>query len=243
MEGWHVRGTHTQLTGSAGDDFPNPHDFQRSYPNGHQSLEKDPDKQAKGTVKNSMGLGGSAEAETAIGFLRMLHEQLNCHVLEKDLLVAESLRTSAAGEFSKRFIEEMYAWNTGAGITLPDPDVISRWGSQWSIFPNFKFHPLYGNSIAYRSRPDTDDPEHCYFEMWSLTLMPEDDDPGRPEFDGEFAPDDEEGWPLIARQDYVNIERQQRGLRMPGLAATRLATRYEDGIANSHVNIDAYLAP
>jgi len=242
MEGWHLRGTHTQLTGDAGDAFPNPHDFQRSYPNGHQSLAKDPDADVKGTVKNNMGLGASSEAETAISFLRMLNEQLNSHVLAKDMHIAESLRSSPPGEFSKRFIDELYAWNAGAGIRLPDRDVIDRWGSQWSIFPNFKFHPLYGNSIAYRARPDSTEPGHCYFEMWSLTLYPEGYEPGKPEFGGEFALDDEDGWPLIARQDYINIERQQRGLRMPGLAATRLAKKYEDGIANSHVALDSYLA-
>jgi phenylpropionate dioxygenase-like ring-hydroxylating dioxygenase large terminal subunit len=242
MEGWHVRGTHTQLTGDAGDTFPNPHDFQLSYRNGHQSLQKDPSPKAKGTVKGSMGLGGSADSETAIQFMEMLNEQLNSHVLAKDLHVAESLRTCPPGEFSKLFVEELYNWNAGAGIRLPERDVINRWGSQWSIFPNFKFHPLYGNSIAYRSRPDSDDPEHCYFEMWSLTLYPEGEEPRRPELDGEFAFDDEEGWPLIARQDYINIERQQRGLRMPGLEATRLARKYEDGIANSHLAIDSFLA-
>ena len=169
--------------------------------------------------------------------LGMLNEQLNSHVLAKDLHVAESLRACPPGEFSARFIDELYKWNAGAGITLPERDVIGGWGSQWSIFPNFKFHPLYGNSIAYRSRPDSNDPEHCYFEMWSLTLYPEGEEPRRPELDGEFALDDEQGWPLIARQDYINIERQQRGLRMPGLEATRLATKYEDGISNLHAHL------
>jgi|KBSSwiStaDraftv2_1062776.scaffolds.fasta_scaffold00367_9 phenylpropionate dioxygenase-like ring-hydroxylating dioxygenase large terminal subunit len=242
MEGWHVRGTHTQLTGDAGDAFPNPHDFQRSYPNGHQSLAKDPNADRKGSIKNSMGLSASSEADTAISFMKMLHEQLNSHVLAKDIHVAESLRKCAPGEFSTRFIDELYAWNDAAGIRLPDRDVIDRWGSQWSIFPNFKFHPLYGNSIAYRARPDSDDPGHCFFEMWSLTLQPDDYDGGRATIDGEFDLNDEENWPLIARQDYTNIERQQRGLRMPGLPATRLAAKYEDGIANSHLVIDEYLA-
>ncbi|MDT3442208.1 aromatic ring-hydroxylating dioxygenase subunit alpha [Pseudofrankia sp. BMG5.37] len=243
MEGWHVRGTHTQLTLGAGDDFRNPHDLQHSYENGHASLEKDPNSAAQGTVKSSLGLGGTADPEQTISYLRMVHEQLQTSVLAKDLHVAESLRTCPPEQFSKNFVKSMYAWNAGAGIKLPDPDpaVLGLWSSQWFIFPSFKIHPLFGNAITYRSRPDRDDPEYCYFEMWSLTLQPEGHDPGKPKFDGVFEFDDE-AWPLIARQDFGNIERQQRGLHMPGLKSTRLARKWEDGIANSHIQLDRYLA-
>lgn len=243
MEGWHVRGTHTQLTMGAGDDFANPHDLQRSYQNGHASLAKDQDNRASGTMKNQLGLGGAADPEKTIAYLRMVSEQLQTSVLQKDLHVAESLRRTPPEEFPKKFVEAMYAWNAGAGIKLPDPDpdVLSRWSSQWFIFPNFKLHPLFGNSIAYRSRPDGDDPEHCYFEMWSITLGPEGEEVVKPKFDGEFASDDH-AWPLIARQDYRNIERQQRGMHMLGSESTRLARKYEDGIANFHVHLDSYLS-
>jgi phenylpropionate dioxygenase-like ring-hydroxylating dioxygenase large terminal subunit len=243
MEGWHVRGTHTQLIGDAGDDFPNPHDLQRSYPNGHQSLAKDPDNKAAGTVKNKLGMGGSSDPNDTIAYLRMVNEQLETSVLKKDLFAAESVRTSPPEEFPRKFVEAMYAWNAGAGINLPGPDpaIQSLWSSQWFMFPNFKLHPIFGNSISYRSRPDRDDPEYCYFEMWSLTLMPEDDEPVKPKFDGEFGLDDG-AWPLICVQDFSNLERQQRGLHNPGLKHTRLARKYEDGIANAHVQLDSYLA-
>ncbi len=83
MEGWHVRGTHTQLIGDAGDDFPNPHDLQRSYPNGHQSLAKDPDNKASGTVKSKLGMSGAADPNTTIAYLRMINEQLATNVLHE----------------------------------------------------------------------------------------------------------------------------------------------------------------
>ncbi len=243
MEGWHVRGTHTQLIGDAGDDFPNPHDLQRSYPNGHQSLAKDPNNKAAGTVKSKLGMSGAADPNTTIAYLRMINEQLAANVLTKDLFAAESARTSTPEDFPRKFVEAMYAWNAGAGINLPGPDpaIQSLWSSQWFIFPNFKLHPLYGNSLSYRSRPDRDDPEWCYFEMWSLTLMPEGEEVVKPKFDGEFGIDDGE-WPLICVQDFSNLERQQRGLHNPGLKTTRLAKKYEDGIANAHVQLDSYLA-
>ena len=243
MEGWHVRGTHTQLTLGTGDDFQNPHDLQRSYPNGHASLAKDPNSKKSGTVKSNLGMGGSADPSGTIAYLRMVNEQLQTSVLPKDLFAAESVRNEPPEEFPRKFMEAMYAFNAGAGINLPGPDpaVQSLWSSQWYTFPNFKLHPIFGNSISYRARPDRDNPEHCYFEMWSLTLMPENEEPVKPTFKGEFGLDDDE-WPLICVQDFTNLERQQRGLRNPGLEYTRLARKYEDGIANAHVQLDSYLA-
>jgi phenylpropionate dioxygenase-like ring-hydroxylating dioxygenase large terminal subunit len=241
MEGWHVRGTHTQLTLGLGDEFPNPHDLASSYPNGHNSLAKDPNNTKGSKTKESLGLGGNIDVNRTIDFMHMIVDQLGAHVLEKDLRIAESLRTSDGSDYARRFMDEMYRWNEGAGIKLPDRSATGAWGSQWYIFPNYKLHPLYGNSIAYRARPDGPDPEHCYFEVWSLTLFPESEPPRKAKFDGEY-PIEHDEWPLVCQQDFLNIERQQQGMHMPGLAATRLSYKYEDGIANSHLEMDRYLA-
>ncbi|MDT3442248.1 MULTISPECIES: aromatic ring-hydroxylating dioxygenase subunit alpha [unclassified Pseudofrankia] len=242
MEGWHVMSTHPQLTMGAGEAFPADFlDIQHSYENGHASLEEGHDKE----VAEGLGLTAQAEVEKTLGFLRLTCDQLQAMVLPKDVQVVESLRNidCAPEEFSGRMIQAMYAWNTGAGIKLPDPEpeILARWGSQWFIFPNFMFHPLFGNSISYRARPDGDDPEHCLFEVWSLTLFPEGQEPGKPTFDGEFAKDDE-AWPRIPRQDFSNMERQQIGLHQPGFTTMRLAKKFEDGIANFHAYLDTYLA-
>jgi phenylpropionate dioxygenase-like ring-hydroxylating dioxygenase large terminal subunit len=243
MEGWHVMGTHPQLTMGAGDAFPA--DFlsiQHSYPQGHASLEQGHDNE----VQADLGISGKAEAEKTIAFMNLMYEGLGAMVLEKDMQVVEGLRNidCAPEEFSAKMMQEMYKWNTGAGIKLPDPDpdVLGRWGSQWFIFPNFMIHPLFGNAISYRVRPDTDDPEHCFFEFWSITLYPEGQEAEKPVFGGSRPVDDATFWPLIARQDFSNIERQQRGLHTPGYKAQRLARKYEDGIANMHTYIDTYLA-
>jgi Ring hydroxylating alpha subunit (catalytic domain) len=243
MEGWHVMGTHPELTMGAGDAFPA--DFlsaQHSYPNGHASLEQGHDNE----VQADLGLSGKAEAEKTIAFMRLMYEGLGAMVLAKDMHVVESLRNveCAPEEFSAKMIEALYEWNARAGIRLPapDPETLGRWGSQWFIFPNFMIHPLFGNAISYRVRPDSEDPEHCYFEFWSLTLYPEGQEPRKPTLEGVFPTDDPTVWPLIPRQDFSNIERQQRGLHTPGYRAQRLARKYEDGIANMHVHLDGYLA-
>lgn len=242
MEGWHVMGTHPQLTMGAGEQFsPDVLSVLHTYPNGHAGQEQG----HEGSTQDDLGLSGAAEAEKTIGFMRALCEGLEAQVLPKDLRVVESLRNidCKPEEFSGKMIQALYAWNTGAGIPLPDPDpeTLSRWGSQWFTFPNFMIHPLFGNAIVYRVRPDSRDPEHCYFEFWSVTLYPEGQEPGKPEFGGEHPIDDETVWPLIPRQDFSNIESQQRGLHTPGYRAQRLASKWEDGIANMHTVIDSYL--
>ncbi|GGM97926.1 aromatic ring-hydroxylating oxygenase subunit alpha [Streptomyces fuscichromogenes] len=241
MEGWHLMATHPQVVQGAGEAFPA--DFlsvQHSYENGHASL-------AQGHDESGVGLGvdGRAEAEKALAFMRVVAEGLQAMVLQKDVAVIEALRNTdcRAEDFSSTMVEALYAWNTGAGIRLPDPEpeTLANWGSQWFVFPNFMLHPMYGNAISYRVRPDSGDPEHCYFEFWSLTLYPEGEEPGKPTLDGVY-PAESEAWPLIPRQDFSNIERQQRGLHTPGYKAQRLARKYEDGIANLHVHLDSYLA-
>ena len=241
MEGWHLMATHPQVVSGAGEAWPA--DFlsvQKSFENGHAMLA-----QGQHDDHENLADTGAAEAEKALAFMQVVCEGLQAMVLEKDVAVVEGLRTTdcAPHEFSEKMIDALYAWNAGAGITFPErtAENLALWGSQWFVFPNFMIHPMYGNAISYRVRPDGDNPEACYFEVWSLTLKPDDEEITRPTFGG-VIPAGSQEWPLIPRQDFVNIARQQRGLHTPGYKAQRLARRYEDGIANLHVHLDTYLA-
>jgi phenylpropionate dioxygenase-like ring-hydroxylating dioxygenase large terminal subunit len=240
LEGWHVMGTHPQLTRGAGEAFPP--DFQNHmelFDSGHMYLAQGHDSE----VSSELGIGDKSEAEETIEFTRLIYEGGDSQVLAKDMLVLEGLRKVPCepGQFSAKMTQALYAWNTGVGIKLPDPDpeVLGRWGSNCYVFPNFAIHPLFGNAVVYRCRPDSEDPEHCLFEVWAVTLEPEDHHPQKPRFE-EYAPDDAEHWPLIPLQDFSNIERQQRGLHQPGFKGMRLAN-YEGGISNFHTTIDRYL--
>jgi phenylpropionate dioxygenase-like ring-hydroxylating dioxygenase large terminal subunit len=246
MEGWHVMQTHPQFTVASGGEFPA--DFlsdTHSYKNGHASQQQGHE---ENEVESAFGMGDEAEAETTLMFLNTTYEGLDAMVLQKDVHVVEGLMSKGdipAGQFSAKLIEALYEWNRGAGIPLPDPDpdVLARWASQWFMYPNFMIHPAFGNAIVYRCRPDDpDDPESCIFDFWSVTLFPKGKEPGKPKFGGIVPVDDANEWPLIPRQDFSNIEGQQRGLHTPGFRTVRLAKKWEDGISNMHVELDKYLA-
>jgi phenylpropionate dioxygenase-like ring-hydroxylating dioxygenase large terminal subunit len=242
MEGWHVMQTHPQLTLGRPEEFRTDNIAYHSHPHGHMHFQgAEPD-----TVADAAEIAGLDEKDAMIESLRLLWEGLDAMTLAKDMHILEGMRhvPFEPGQFQAKMIEAMYAWNRGAGISFPapDPDALARWGGVFFVFPNFFILPQFGNALCYRSRPDSEDPEHCYFEFWSLTLYPEEQEPRKPEFGGVHAIDDDTALPLIPRQDASNIERQQRGLHNPGYRALRLAHHYEDGIANMHAHLDRYLA-
>ena len=74
--------------------------------------------------------------------------------------------------------------------------------------------PMYGNSLSYRSRPYNNDPEWCRFEVWSLDHLSRwgRNQAGLASVAGRYDRTDADNWGLIPRQDFSNIERQQRGL-------------------------------
>jgi phenylpropionate dioxygenase-like ring-hydroxylating dioxygenase large terminal subunit len=243
MEAWHVRQSHPELT------IGNPEGYNASFlidyhsdPNGNMHFHAA--RNAEMRIDSGMDAGLS-EVDATIEFSRIMLEGLESLIHEKDLRVMEGLRAVKVepGQFQTKLVEALYAWNTAAGIRLPDPnpDVLGYWGGVFFAFPNYIILPQFGNAVIYRFRPDSADSEQSYFEAWAVTLYPEGENPGRPTFDGVIA-DDDPRWPLVFRQDFMNTQRQQRGVRTRRYKALRMARRWEDQIANMHVHLDTYLA-
>lgn len=107
------------------------------------------------------------------------------------------------------------------------------------LFPHYFVLPIFSNSASYRIRPLG--PESCLFELWSLTFYPEGKEPKAPQ-EPTVLPYDSDQFPLIPRQDYSNIPRQQLGLHAPGFDFMRLGKGVEGMISNYQRLIDGYLA-
>ena len=235
QEAWHVMATHPQLTMGAGEAYPSDGAEVTAFPNGHSRFQASIDES-----------GGSVM--TGEGFLesmRLLWEGQDAMILERDLRIFEGVRSRVGpGEdYASAAIAALIDYDSGAGIPLrTTPEAMRLWGGEVYLFPNFFFLPMYSNSLSYRARPYNDDPEMCRFEVWSLTMPPAGEEPGRAQLKGRFALDDAENWGLIPRQDFSNMERQQRGLHSRSFRENRLASQSECAISNMHLEVDRYLA-
>jgi phenylpropionate dioxygenase-like ring-hydroxylating dioxygenase large terminal subunit len=232
LEGYHTMRTHTQLTMGLGEDWDAGSLQYETFPHGHSRFWNKRSDQP-------------VPADILIEASRILWEGQDAMTLERDIRVFESIRhrPEARDNAGPAAIAALYEYAEGAGIPLPKltPDQMAQWGGEIFLFPNFFVLPQYGNALSYRCRPYQDNPERCLFEVWSLTLYPEGQEPGRATLKGRFAQDDEENWGLIPRQDFSNMERQQRGVHSDSFEQMRLATEWEGAIANLHHEVDRYI--
>jgi phenylpropionate dioxygenase-like ring-hydroxylating dioxygenase large terminal subunit len=237
-EGFHVMATHPQLTFGLGEQFPWDNVEYTAFPNGHARFQGRFDAAAGGI---SQGRGADEFIERS----RTLWAGQDAMTLERDLRVFEGMRNRVppGEDFPTAAIRALFEYAAGAGIPMnPSPEGIRLWGGEVFLFPNFFMLPMFANALSYRVRPYNDDPEWCRFEVWSLTTYPKGQEPGRAKLKGRFAADDVENWGLIPRQDFSNIERQQRGVHSRSFAGHRLATEMERAISNMHEELDRYLS-
>ncbi len=239
LEGWHVMQTHPQLAFDS-DPARYPSDlidyFQLASGNSY----------FQGKPGHMAGVDPDDIVRSTVDGLRVLGDTLESYPLPRDVYIAEGLRetTKDIGEFQQQFMTKLYEYYAGAGMPLPqlEPEGFLHWGGVFFMFPNYFILPMFGEAQIYRSRPDGNDPEATIFELWAVTLKPPHESVPRAKFDGVFDKEDNQAWPLVPRQDFSNIERQQRGLHSPAIKALRLSEGYEQNITNMHREVDRYLA-
>lgn len=241
FEGYHVTQTHPQLLMGNDEEYGEGKAEQIAYTtfkNGHARFQS----ASKGAAEYEPVF----DAEEFIEAGRLLVTGQDAMTLENDLRIFEGLRNKIPSDdpkFTQAAIMALYEYAEGAGIPMaPMGPAMQLWGGDIFLFPNYLMLPMYGNCLAYRSRPYQDDPEWCIFDVWSLTTYPRGQEPERAELKGIFDKDDTENWGLIPRQDFSNIERQQRGLHSPGFTESRLSSRYELSISNMHEELDRTVA-
>ena len=106
------------------------------------------------------------------------------------------------------------------------------------LFPHYFLLPFMTSMSSYRIRPLS--PETCFFEIWSLTMFPEGQEP-EPPMEPTVLPHHSEDWPPIPRQDFSNIPRQQLGMHAGGFEFMRLSESVEGLVSNYQRLIDGYL--
>src|SRR3546814_20559033 len=126
--------------------------------------------------------------------------------LKVDVELLQSLRgkaSPAGSSLGREFGVALYARAAEQQRPMPEmkPELLSMWGGEIFLFPNFLILPQAGNCEMYRSRPDPESPDRCIFEIWSTKTYPAGATP--PPASLERVPDPEDPPPhlLIPRQD------------------------------------------
>ena len=215
-----------------------------------------------GMTPSTFNLDGSAEiypkrqvtgreaVHEIVDYLANLSEGMGCLVHRSEVAVLERLRDmevpddpgEAAMLFFARANDELTRDALARGLPMFDlNEVASKYANQGNdfLFPNFFLLPMFGSMASYRIRPLG--PESCLFEIWSLILVPEGekyDSPREPI----VLPYDSPDYPLIPRQDYSNLPKQQIGFRSGAIEHQRLSRVHEGAISNFERLIDGYLA-
>jgi hypothetical protein len=240
LEGWHSTQTHPQLT-FGGDTTVFPHDFSEYFSdaNGNSHFYN------KAPSVTEVAPDADRVA-SMVDSLRILHNTFDAYPLARDVSLMESLRYTVSDPeaLEEQFMARLFESYAGAGMPLPqvEPTLYRGWGGVFFMFPNYFILPMFGAAAIYRMRPDGLDPEGCYAEVWAVSLRARHEHVERAELTGVFDKNDVEGWPLVPRQDFSNIERQQEGLHSPAFKALRLSRDYEQGISNMHQELDRRLA-
>ncbi|MBV9993927.1 MAG: hypothetical protein JO127_01820, partial [Caulobacteraceae bacterium] len=188
--------------------------------------------------------------EGSIKYMKRLSEGMAGMIHARDVAVAEKLRgmelpedvEAAKAEWNRRLGEEITQSDRAAGLDAPDFTQVDAEMVTSGVnfcFPNYFLLPAYGNCSSYRIRPLG--PETCLFELWSLTLMPEDEKRDPPRAPTPMRHDDP-SWPPIPKQDYSNLPDQQLGLHSGEFEYMRLSRDVEGLISNYQRLIDGFLA-
>jgi len=124
----------------------------------------------------------------------------------------------------------------GATVTFED---MAKVGTLWHVFPNHSFLPTNDGAIAYRFRPNGDDPHSMIADLWGLAHCA----PGKePAWKREYS----DRWetstvPWMLKQDYSNVEEVHAGMRSRGLSKVRVNPVQEANISNYHHTLRQYL--
>ena len=233
MEGMHVMRTHPQLhqTMLPGmERYANPPRRDAPPPPVSMTSREAVDKLVEMHALRSEGMGGMVHAND-MAVMRDI----------KDKVELPDDPRQAVMHFNRALNDEIVKRGRASGKPIPDlneraddPAPLRRFA-----FPNLFMLTQFANVISYRIRPLT--AESCLFEVGSLIFYPSDEKRPRTGPAKRMAYDDPDH-PLVTKQDFSNIPRQQEGLHVSGFVEMRLSRAVEGLISNYQRLLDGFLA-
>jgi len=248
-EGYHVWASHPQLMENGGDDMTVSYAMGKhgmfGYPEVRRPLgapssrtgKPMPDDLRPGTIalfqefENTLGAIWTARDNEAVRRLmtEVPADASPLEVIEKSFqFQKEAALASGAGWADVSFAEMMKA------------------GTDWHVFPNFILLMWPDGGLAYRARPDGDNPNSCIYDMWSLARYAPGAEPPlkREMFHGpnDWHENAVENFGLIIAQDFTNVHDVQRGMASRGFKGSRTNPVQEQSVSNFHRVLQEYLS-
>lgn len=237
-EGYHVVGTHPQLTRYS----PKP-----TWSKAHGLHACFGSVAGEGTGGASAGAAGAADMRVGLAnSLNQIWDEVNASTTQTmvdaaNRLVDELPEGTPAQEVQIHLMRRTIEEDAKRGVTWPqiDPAHFAASGNDWHIFPNTVI--IHGPTFAlcYRARPNGFDPDSCIFEVYTLERFPEGQEP-KPE--NLYCPTiDEASWRKVLCQDFGNMADVQKGMKSMGFKGLRPHPIEEQAIINFHNNLARYM--
>lgn len=237
-EGYHVAGTHPQLTKYS----PKP-TWSGAW--GIHGVFGSAAREGSGGA--SAGASGAADMREGLAHsLNQLWEEVNATTTQTMVDVANKLvdelpEGTPGPEVQMHLMKRTVEEDAKRGVMWPqiDPAHFAEAGTVCHIFPNTVIihGPVF--ALCYRARPNGDDPASCIFEVYTLEKFPEGEEP-KPEniYEPEIS---EEKWRKVLCQDFSNMEAVQKGLQSKQCDVVRPSPVEEQAIVNFHRVLAEYM--
>jgi phenylpropionate dioxygenase-like ring-hydroxylating dioxygenase large terminal subunit len=237
-EGYHVAGTHPQLTRYS----PKP-----TWSDGRGIHGVFGSAAAEGTGGATAGASGATDMRVGLATsLNQLWDEVNGTTTESmvrvaNLLVDELPEGTPAGAVQMHLMKRTIEEDAKRGVMWPqiDPAHFAAAGNVWHIFPNTVVIQGPTFALCYRARPDGTNPDSCIFEVYTLERFPEGQEPRSENLRKQEIT--EANWRKVLCQDFSNMEAMQQGIKSSGFTGAKPSPFEERAIVNFHRVLSDYL--
>lgn len=149
--------------------------------------------------------------------------------------------TATPADVSMKLLEVARRMDAERGVEWPvvEPAHMAQVGINWHVFPNTILLPNVTYCLGFRLRPDGFNPDSSIMEVFALEKYPAGQEP---ETEWEYKPNiHDDSWPLLIRQDFSNMEAQQRGMHSDSHDGLLPNPRQEACVINFQRNLADYM--
>ena len=239
VEGYHVDGTHPQLT---------KYGSKSSWSQAHGRHSVFGPAAQKGFGGASGGIARQdVDMRLALAdVVSQLWDEVNATTTQTIVTAAGRLADelpegTPPGEVQAHLMTQAAKDDAARGVIWPriDPAHFAKAGTVWHIFPNTVSIQGPTFALCYRARPNGYDPNSCIFEVYVIERFPEGQEP-KPE-NVHVGIEEEEKWRKVLCQDFANMEAVQQGIKSRGFMGPRPNPVQERGVTNFHRSLAEYM--